>query len=247
MQSIQRYFLEISFIGTNYHGWQIQPNAITIQEILDKTLSTFLKEEIITVGAGRTDAGVHAEYFIIHFDSIKQNLHLNKNFLFRINQFLPIDIAVKKIEQVEMTMHARFSAKLRTYEYRITSIKNPFLNNLTHYYYGKLNIQLMNSAAEILKMHKDFTSFSKIHSDVKTHICYINQAIWTKTGDLLVFRISADRFLRNMVRAIVGSMIEIGREKIDLVQFEKIIIAKDRTKAGFSAPAKGLFLTNIQY
>ncbi len=247
MAKTQRYFLEISFNGKNYHGWQIQPNAVTVQEVMDKTLSTFLKEEIITVGAGRTDTGVHAEYFVVHFDSVKLNLHLNKDLLFSLNQFLPHDIAVKQIKQVENDIHARFNAKWRTYQYRISMNKSPFINELSHFHYGMLNIEKMNEAAQLLKKYKDFTSFSKIHTDVKTHICDIKFAIWEINDELLVFTIISDRFLRNMVRAIVGSMIDIGRDKLSIAEFEEIIKAKDRSKANFSAPAKGLFLTNIEY
>lgn len=247
MSKIQRYFLEISYYGKNYHGWQIQPNAPTIQEVMDRTLSTFLNEEIITVGAGRTDTGVHAEQFVLHFDSVKQTLHQNKDILFRLNQFLPFDIAVKKILLVNNDFHARFDAISRTYEYRISYTKTPFYSELSHFYYGELMLETMNKACEILMKYSDFTSFSKLHTDVKTYICDIKSAIWVEKNEMYVFSITADRFLRNMVRAIVGSMIDVGRNKLSLAEFEEIIKAKDRSKAGISAPAKGLFLTNIEY
>lgn len=247
MSKTQRYFLEISYNGKNYHGWQIQPNALTIQEVMDKTLSTFLKEEIITVGAGRTDTGVHAEHFVLHFYSVKHNLHQNKDIIFQLNQFLPLDIAVKKILAVNNEAHARFDAYSRTYEYRISYVKTPFFSELSHYYYGELKVEIMNKACEILIKYSDFTSFSKLHTDVKTHICKIKSALWENKNEMYVFTITANRFLRNMVRAIVGSMIDVGRNKISLTEFEEIIKAKDRSKAGFSAPAKGLFLTKIDY
>lgn len=242
-----RYFIFISYKGTSYHGWQIQPNSVTVQKILDEALSVVLNEKISTTGAGRTDAGVHAMIFCAHFDSISPDLLTIRNLVFRLNRYLPVDISVNSLRKVVPDANARYSAISRTYKYYISIIKDPFSDNSSWYLHGNIDITTMNEACGMLLHHSDFTSFSRLHSGAKSNICKIYYAKWEKRDNRLVFTIKADRFLRNMVRAIVGTMIEIGFGKIDLKEFEEIILAKDRCKAGKSAPAKGLFLTDIEY
>jgi tRNA pseudouridine38-40 synthase len=242
-----RYFIYISYKGTSYHGWQVQPNSLTVQKLLDEALSTILSENIYTTGAGRTDAGVHALIFCAHFDSVSPDLATNKKMIHKLNSFLPKDISVTSVRKVKPDANARFSALSRTYKYFISKEKDPFSEDSTWYLHGDINIKEMNKASALLLKHSDFTSFCRLHSDVKTNICRIYMAKWITNGNQIVFTIKADRFLRNMVRAIVGTMIEIGFGKIDLMKFDNIINSKDRCKAGKSAPAKGLFLTDIEY
>lgn len=242
-----RYFIYLSYRGTSYHGWQIQPNSVTVQQILDKALSTILSENITTTGAGRTDTGVHAMFFCAHFDSAAFDLDRNKNFVYRLNSFLPKDIAVTSLRKVKEDANARFNALSRTYKYFITREKDPFYDDSSWHIYGDLNIAAMNEAAVLLLKHSDFTSFARLHTNVRTNICKIYYAGWEENRNLLIFTIKADRFLRNMVRSIVGTVIEVGSGKMDIDKFEGIINARDRRKAGKSAPAKGLFLTEIEY
>jgi tRNA pseudouridine38-40 synthase len=242
-----RYFIFISYKGTSYHGWQIQPNSVTVQKILDNALSVILNEDIATIGAGRTDTGVHALLFCAHFDSKDNDLINNKKFLFRLNSYLPQDISANNVKKVIQDSNARYSALSRTYKYYISRTKNPFSEGSSWYIYGNINIDLMNEACKLLYCYSDFTSFSRLHSGAKTNICKIYNALWEEIDSGLVFTIKADRFLRNMVRAIVGTMIETGTGKMTLPEFENIIQAKDRCSAGKSAPAKGLFLVDIEY
>lgn len=241
----QRYFLQCSYKGTNYHGWQIQPNAISVQEVLEKSLSTILREEISVVGAGRTDTGVHATFFILHFDLHRENIP--ENFIYKLNSFLPSDIAVEKVWKVCCEDHARFSALSRTYKYYISIEKNPFNTDFSFKHLKSLDIDKMNKAAAVLFDYSDFTSFSKLHTDVKTNNCKIILAEWSQKNSQFIFTIKADRFLRNMVRAIVGTLLEVGNGKLSINEFHKIIEKKDRGAAGASAPAKGLFLVDIEY
>ncbi|MFN8258665.1 MAG: tRNA pseudouridine(38-40) synthase TruA [Bacteroidales bacterium] len=241
-----RYFIQLSFNGHAYHGWQIQENAITVQETLNTCLKTFLRDDINVLGAGRTDTGVHASYFMAHFD-ISTKIEDKGLFLNKINKLLPPDIAVQNIFKVSNEANARFDAISRTYEYRIHNEKNPFLNQFSWYNRISLDLDKMNKAASFLFNYEDFTSFSKLGTQVATNNCRIMEAIWIKTSNNLIFRIKADRFLRNMVRAIVGTLIEVGLSKIDEYEFCDIIEKKDRCLAGFSVPAHGLFLTNIEY
>lgn len=243
---IHRYFIQLKFKGTHYHGWQIQPNAVSVQEVIEKAFSLILGEEVSVVGAGRTDTGVHATFFMLHFDVKKEIFDFHK-LTFRLNSFLPSDIAIQKIWKVPAEAHARFSAVSRTYQYFITTEKNPFQTETAFYYHQKLNVEKMNAAAKILFQYEDFTSFSRLHSDVKTNLCKIYQAEWKKEKSHLIFTIKADRFLRNMVRAITGTCIEAGRGKISTQQFQTIIEKKDRGAAGFSVPACGLFLVDVDY
>jgi tRNA pseudouridine38-40 synthase len=246
-QQKTRYFIFISYKGTSYHGWQIQPNSITVQKVLEEALSVILNETITTIGAGRTDTGVHAVFFCAHFDSISPELLSVKNLVFRLNQYLPADISVNYIKKVVPDANARYSAISRTYKYYISRIKDPFFDNSSWLLHGDIDISSMNKACELLYQYDDFTSFSKLHSDTKSNICKIYSASWEESDNRLVFKIKADRFLRNMVRAIVGTMVEVGIGKMDLNDFEEIILAKDRCEAGKSAPAKGLFLADIEY
>jgi tRNA pseudouridine38-40 synthase len=242
-----RYFIYISYKGTSYHGWQIQPNSLTVQKLLDEALSTILSENISTTGAGRTDTGVHALIFCAHFDSESPDLDIRKNLIHKLNRYLPKDISVTSVRKVKPDANARFSALSRTYKYFISKVKDPFSVDSSWHMHGDIKINEMNEASALLLKYSDFTSFSKLHSDVKTNICKIYLAKWETNGNQIIFTIKADRFLRNMVRAIVGTMIEIGFGKIDLRKFEYIIISKDRCEAGKSAPAQGLFLTEIEY
>jgi tRNA pseudouridine38-40 synthase len=240
-----RYFIELSYKGTHYNGWQIQPNAKSIQQTIEEAISVLLREKIKITGAGRTDAGVHARQMFAHFDT---NQSFNSNELtYKLNSFLPQDIAIYNIFPVPQDAHARFDALSRSYEYYIHTKKDPFLNDLSWYYKTDLNIDKMNEAAKFLFKHKDFKSFSKSKTDVKTYICDIKEAFWEKNDHQLVFYITADRFLRNMVRAIVGTLVEVGQGKKSIEEFDFIIKQRDRNKAGFSVPAKGLFLTKIEY
>ena len=246
-QEKTRYFIFIQYKGTSYHGWQIQPNSVTVQQILEEALSVVLNEKISTIGAGRTDTGVHATFFCAHFESISPDLTEIWNLVFRLNQYLPSDISVSSIKKVIPDASARYSANSRTYKYYISRVKDPFFDNSSWYIHGKIDTSSMNKACEILYNHSDFTGFSKLHSGAKSNICKIYSASWKESDNRLVFSIKADRFLRNMVRAIVGTMVEVGIGKLDLNGFEEIIQAKDRCKAGKSAPAKGLFLVDIEY
>ena len=240
-----RYFIELAYNGTNYHGWQYQPNASSVQETLNKALSVILKTTIDVVGAGRTDTGVHAKQMFAHFDfdSEIDMPHL----VHKLNSFLPKDIAIFNIHKVHEEAHTRFDAIKRTYEYRIHKQKDVFENSGSWYYQNELDIEKMNKACKILFEYTDFECFSKVNTDVNTFNCKIYEAHWQQNENELIFTISADRFLRNMVRAIVGTMIYIGLEKITLKDFRTIIESKDRNQAGFSVPAHGLYLTKIEY
>jgi tRNA pseudouridine38-40 synthase len=243
-----RYFIRFSFLGTNYHGWQTQNNAISVQSVLNETLSVLLKERITCTGAGRTDAGVHAKEFYAHFDTIKLIDEVQRNNLvFHMNGFLPDDIAIQKVFPVNPAAHARFSAVSRTYQYFIGQTKDPFMTGLSFCYTVPLDIPKMNEGAEIIKTCSDFTSFAKLPSETKTNICQIKNIYWEKKGSTLLFTITADRFLRNMVRAIVGTLIDMGRGKTDLKDLKTIIESKNRSAAGSSVPACGLYLTSIVY
>jgi tRNA pseudouridine38-40 synthase len=242
-----RYFIFLSYKGTAYHGWQLQPNSVTVQKIIDNALSVVLGEDISTTGAGRTDTGVHALVFCAHFDSLSPELLESGDLVFRLNRFLPEDISVNNIRKVMPDANARYSAVSRTYKYYISRIKDPFFNSSSWFLHGEINLAAMNEACMILFRHSDFTSFSKLHSGSRTNICKIYEARWEMEENRVVFTIKADRFLRNMVRAIVGTMVDIGFGKLDPEGFEEIILASDRCSAGTSAPARGLFLFDIEY
>lgn len=240
-----RFFAEIAFDGSAYHGWQIQPNAISVQEVVERVFSTYFREIIKVTAAGRTDTGVHAKQLFLHFDHTSEIDC--EDTVFKLNSFLPKDISVKKIFQVQENAHARFDAVEREYQYHIIRSKNPFKTQFAYQISHQLDLDIMNWAANNLTRYKDFQCFSRSKTDVKTYHCDIKHAQWTKDGDELIFTIRADRFLRNMVRAIVGTLLEIGSGKLMLEDLEKIIESKDRSNAGASAPAHGLFLTRVIY
>ena len=240
-----RYFIEFSYNGLSYHGWQNQPNAISVQEVIEKALSTLLRDSIIVLGAGRTDTGVHAKQMYAHFDT--QVTFDFQELIFRLNAFLPNDIAINNIIKVKPDAHARFDALERTYEYWMVTKKSPFLFHSAHCVLHSLDIDGMNNAAAALMEYKNFKSFSKSNTDVKTYLCDVREAFWSGDGKKWVFKISADRFLRNMVRAIVGTLLKVGTHKINPEEIRTIIDSKDRSKAGASVPAKGLYLTKVTY
>lgn len=241
-----RYFTYLSYNGKNYCGWQTQPNGKTVQEELEKALETLLRHQTRITGAGRTDAGVHAAYMVAHFDTEKPIENLIE-FSERLNRILPLDIAIKKTEEVKPDAHARFDATSRTYKYYVTREKDVFRHDTAYKLHGNVDFELMNKAAETLFDYTDFTSFSKLHTDVMTNNCKIMHTQWTEENGQWVFTIKADRFLRNMVRAIVGTLLEVGRGKMSIDQFRAVIEAKDRCKAGFSVPGHALFLVEIKY
>ncbi len=245
-----RYFIHLAYNGTPFHGWQIQPNAASVQETLNKAFSVLLQSEINLMGAGRTDTGVHAREMYAHFD-FEFSFDI-PNLVHKLNSFLPKDIVIYDIIPVHDEAHTRFDATKRTYEYHIHQFKNPFLDDLSWYFHQPLDIDLMNQAAQLLFNYTDFECFSKVNTDVNTFDCTIFEAHWTRgvanqENNQLVFTISANRFLRNMVRSIVGTLVNVGLHKITLDDFTKIIESKSREKAGFSVPAHGLYLTEITY
>ncbi|MFV0506495.1 MAG: tRNA pseudouridine(38-40) synthase TruA [Bacteroidales bacterium] len=240
-----RYFTELAYCGTKYHGWQIQPNAKSVQGTIEEVLSTLFRQSTSIVGAGRTDTGVHASYYVAHFDSAK-NID-TKQLKFKMNCMLPSDISIYNILEVNHSAHARFDAISRTYNYFINNIKHPFGRDLFWDFRQDLDIELMNEACALLLGEKDFTSFSKLHTDVNNNICDLKFAEWGKTTHGYKFEIKANRFLRNMVRAIVGTLVEIGLGKIEPTEVAEILNKKNRKFAGTSVPAQGLFLSNIEY
>jgi len=243
----QRYFIELAYDGTNYHGWQVQQNAVSVQELLNKALSTLLRQPIETIGCGRTDTGVHAKEYFAHIDVTTidhKPWAMDKRGL---NALLPQDIAIKNIIPVHSEAHARFDATLRSYEYHIHFEKDPFLNGYSWLLRDKPNVTLMNQAAAVMIEYIDFSCFSKSNTQVKTNNCKIAKAIWEQTGNGIVFKISADRFLRNMVRAIVGTLLMVGKGEMQPEEIRTIIESKNRSMAGMSVPACGLYLTEIRY
>ncbi len=243
---MKRYFIYLSYNGKNYCGWQIQPNGNSVQAEIEKALSTILRCPIAITGAGRTDAGVHARLMVAHFDC-EQSISYTRLLTDKLNRLLPHDIAIHNIIEVANDAHARFDAISRTYKYYITDKKDVFDGHLSLKERSHLDFEAMNRAALTLFDYTDFTSFSKLHTDVKTNNCQIMQAKWQQEGEMWVLTIQADRFLRNMVRAIVGTLLEVGRGKMDIAGFRQVIEAKDRGKAGVSVPGHALFLVGIEY
>ena len=237
-----RFFIEFSYKGDNYHGWQVQPNANTVQEEINKALSLILNDKIEVTGAGRTDAGVHAKQMFAHFDFDSHNQDL----IFKLNNFLPNDIVIHDILQVKDNANCRFDALSRTYEYHIIQKKNPF-NNMAYLIKKKLDIEAMNQSCKYILGKQDFTSFSKVKTQTFTNDCNVMFAKWRVLDNQLIFTIKADRFLRNMVRAVVGTLIDIGVGKIAVDDMRKVIDAKDRSVSGVSVPAHALFLSSVQY
>jgi tRNA pseudouridine38-40 synthase len=243
----------MAFDGTAYCGWQIQPNEKTVQEVLEHALTTLLRQEISVTGAGRTDTGVHASYFIAHFD-VEDPSRLppdmepdNGQFVFKLNRFLPPDIVVYKIFSVPGDLHARFSATYRTYHYHVSTIKPLYTRNYCYHVYGSLKLEAIQPCCALLLKTSDFTSFAKLHTDVKTNLCKVLHAEWKETDQGYLFEITADRFLRNMVRSLTGTLLDVGQGKLSVQEFSEIVEAKDRSRAGQSAPARGLFLVDIGY
>ena len=242
-----RYFIFLSFRGTAYNGWQIQPGKHTVQGVLTKALSTVLASQTAVTGAGRTDTGVHASFFCAHFDTPRNDLDTDSQLLYNLNGILPDDIAVNRIAKVKPEANARFDALSRTYTYTVTGVKDPFCADSAWLLYWQLDIEKMNEAAAILLKHSDFTSFSRLHGSNKTNICRVTHARWHRDADKLIFTITADRFLRNMVRAVVGTLIDVGRGKITMDQFLDILHNGSRSDAGESMPGNALFLEDVGY
>ena len=241
-----RFFIEFSYNGSNYHGWQRQPSQTSIQERFEDCISKILSSNISLTAAGRTDTGVHAKKMFAHFDYDKEFDCLKT--IHQLNSFLPNDISVRNIFRVNDDDHARFSAISRTYRYVLISRKDPFMQKRAYLLKNKLDIKKMNEACKYLLSNDDFKSFSKSKTDVKTYICDIQEASWTQVDDnTFIFKIKANRFLRNMVRAIVGTLIEVGKNIITIDQFNDVILSKNRVKAGYSVPAHGLYLTDVEY
>ena len=246
IRKMQRYFIYLAYDGTRYHGWQIQPNGISVQETLQQALSTVLRLPVAIVGAGRTDTGVHARLMVAHFD-YEGELD-GSRLTDKLNRLLPPDISVYRIVPVRVDAHARFDALARTYHYFVHLGKDPFCRQYSCRLYNKLDFEAMNQAAARLFDYTDFTSFSKTHTDTKTNNCRIMKAEWKPLGDnQWYFEIQADRFLRNMVRAVVGSLVDVGRGRIDVAGFRSIIEGKKRSGAGESMPGNALFLERIEY
>ncbi len=240
-----RYFLEIKYKGTNYHGWQIQNNAVTVQGVLNEALQVSLQNEVSTYGSGRTDAGVHAVQQFVEMD-VETSLNEQK-LLVSLNKLLPEDISVKAIHRVQDNASARYDAESRTYNYQIIHYKDPFLHDLAYRYTKKPDVALMNEAAKMMMQYQDFECFSKVKTDVDHFLCDIKDAYWEYRGEALVFEITANRFLRGMVRAVVGTLLDVGFYKTSFEAFKAIIESKDRKKAGMSAPASGLYLVSVKY
>jgi len=240
-----RYLFEIAYDGTRYHGWQRQKNAISVQEVVEEALSRITREHVTITGSGRTDTGVHCEQQFFHADlenpAKKDQLH------FKLNSYLPTDISIQSIQVIRDDAHARFDAEHRAYEYRIVKTKSPFLHGYSYYFTKKLDVKTMNDASALLLGVHDFQAFSKVNTEVNNFICSITSAQWREEGDLLIFYIEANRFLRGMVRAIVGTLLQVGLGKLSLPEFRATIDSKDRKQAGAAAPPEGLFLIKVEY
>lgn len=240
-----RYFLEIAYDGTRFHGWQVQPNALSVQEVLDDSLSKILREPIVTTGSGRTDTGVHASQQFVHFDCSQ---HLDpQQVVYRLNRILPDDISAYNLYVVPDEAHARYDAFARTYHYHVTLRKDPFKRYYAWYHSKPLHVAKMNEAAAILLKYEDFTTFSKVKGDTKHYRCNMYEAVWEQQGSELKFTIRANRFLRGMVRLIVGALVDVGRGKLTIVQFEQMIASQDRSQASGAAPSEGLYLARVEY
>lgn len=239
-----RYALELAYKGTEYYGFQSQEHGNSVQQALEFAIGRVIRDEISLVGCGRTDTGVHASYFVAHFDTEQI---LSDQFIFRVNHALPPDIAIHSARMVNGQFHARFKAFSRQYRYHIHRRKNPFLRETSWYRYGQLDVEAMNEASAFLLTVHDFESFSRVKTSVKTFNCQLTECFWKESGDQLVFQVRADRFLRNMVRAMVGTLIKVGTGEMSLNDLKEVMESRDRAKAGVSAPAQGLFLTDVKY
>ncbi|MFD2033658.1 tRNA pseudouridine(38-40) synthase TruA [Belliella marina] len=241
----KRYFLEIAYKGTHYHGWQFQNNAVSVQETIEKAISILLRTTVSIVGSGRTDTGVHASQQFAHFDFVGDLDEFD--FLKKINSLLPRDIAIYSLKEVKAEAHSRFDAQWRSYVYKITLRKTPFEGELSWHYFRPLDLEKMNEAAALLVPHQDFECFSKVKTDVSHFGCKIKEAYWEQNGHELLFHITANRFLRGMVRAIVGTLADVGEGKLSKSGFQAVLDSRDRNQAGSSAPAKGLYLCQVSY
>jgi tRNA pseudouridine38-40 synthase len=241
-----RYFLEFSYKGTAYNGWQKQKNSLGVQQVLEEALAKILRTTVELTGSSRTDTGVHASQQFAHFD-LDKPVPDTDIIIYKLNGMVPRDIAVKRMVSVPEDINSRFAATHRKYEYRISRLKNPFLIDEAYFLAAPLDVDAMNEAAALLLIHKDFESFSKVHTNVNNFRCTISEAVWIEKGEMLVFHVQANRFLRGMVRALVGTLLEVGKGKKSIADFEDIIVAKDRKKAGAQAPAEGLFLVEVGY
>ena len=240
-----RFFFEITYTGTEYHGWQNQPNAISVQQVVEDAMSKVFREKTIIVGSGRTDTGVHCVQQFFHAD-VERDFD-EEEWIQKLNSILPRFIAIRSVSPVKPTANARYDALQRTYEYKITRVKNPILVGRAHYYFRELDIQAMNEAAKLIVGEHDFECFSKVHTDVNHFICEIKRAYWNQKDDLLVFTITANRFLRGMVRAIVGTLLDVGSGKISLHEFKEILKSKNRKMAGANVPPEALYLMSVKY
>lgn len=240
-----RYFFEIAYDGTNYHGWQRQDNAITIQEVVEEALTRITRAQTTIMGSGRTDTGVHCRQQFFHADF--ENKIDAEKLRFKLNSYLPTDISIQSIRPVKPDAHARFDATGRAYIYKITKVKDPFQQGFAYYYSKPLDIITMNEAATLLVGEKDFEAFSRVKTEVNNFVCNITEAKWEQAGESLIFSIKANRFLRGMVRAIVGTLLRVGSGKLTKSDFQKVIESKDRREAGSAAPADGLFLNEVKY
>ncbi len=248
ISKLTRYFLRLAYDGLHYHGWQSQENAVSVQTEIEKCMTLKLGEIVKLSGCGRTDTRVHARTYYAHFDLANPiDLEKKDSFLNNLNQFLPADIVLIDLSEVSPEANARFDAISRTYSYYMHHTKDPFIRHHSLYYYGPLDVDTMQEACSVLLEYEDFTSFSKLHTQTKTNNCRISKAVWVQSGHNLVFTITADRFLRNMVRAIVGTMLEIGKGKLTIEGFKEVIESKNRSNAGFSVPGYALFLENVSY
>lgn len=240
-----RYFLEIAYDGTRFHGWQLQPNALSVQEVLDDCLSKILRQPITSTGSGRTDTGVHASQQFVHFD-VAQELN-PEEMVYRFNRLLPVDIVARNLYLVADDAHARFDAFARTYHYHVTLARDPFKRYYATYLPRSVDVKQMNEAAAVLLRYKDFTTFSKVKGDTKHYNCDLYEAVWQQEGMELVFTIRANRFLRGMVRLVVGTLLDVGRGKITVAGFEQIVASQDRSKSSGAAPSEGLYLARVTY
>jgi len=248
MEKQWRYFIKLAYNGSRFLGWQIQRQGPTVQEVVNDALSKIFRSDFNVVGCGRTDTGVHAREFYAHFDLpyyLEPSAAVQQ--LIKLNGLLPNDIFIFKLLPVRQDAHARFSATRRTYKYQISTRKDPFLNEYAYIYRSKLDLKKMNEAAKILFEYVDFTSFSKVNTQVRTNNCQIYEASWVEIDNLLIFTITADRFLRNMVRAIVGTFLDVGRGKLSVKGLREVIEGRDRSLAGYSVPPHGLYLQSVEY
>jgi len=241
---MNRYVLRLAYNGANYCGWQTQPELPTVQQTLEEALSTLTRSRVAVLGCGRTDTGVHASDFYAHFDFEGA---LPDNLMFKLNSYLPPDIAILDLFAVRDDFHARFSALSRTYQYHVSNLRLPFAQGLYNRIYFTPDVDAMNRAASVLMEYDDFSSFAKLHTDTKTNICHLTEARWDRVGEQLVFTITANRFLRNMVRAVTGTLLDVGRGKLDLDGLRAVVEQKNRCAAGTSMPPQGLFLTRVEY